>query len=89
MKLRPLFDQVLVTVKEKDEKTESGLVIPDSVSMDRPQIGTVQSIGPDAEGVKVNDEIVFKRFSPDEVKIEEKTYYLLANKDVLAVVENS
>lgn len=90
MKLRPLFSNVIVKVSEREETTESGVIIPDTVSADRPQHGVVESVGPGKEKpvcVSAGDEIVFKKYSPDEVKIGEEKFLLLAEEDILAVVE--
>ena len=86
MRLEPLFNQVLVAVEEKQEVTESGLVIPDNASFDRPQTGTITATGPEADKVKVGDKVIYRRFSPDEVKIGEETHTLLSQADILAIV---
>ncbi|MEK7473587.1 MAG: co-chaperone GroES [Patescibacteria group bacterium] len=96
MNLRPLFDKVLVTSSSKDETTASGLVLPDTASKERPEQGTVIAVGPgrvDDSGkvipvsVKVGDKVVFKKYSPDEVKIDDKEYLVLSESDIIAVIE--
>lgn len=87
MTLEPLFDNVLVSVEDKQETTESGIVIPDNASMDRPQTGKVTAKGPDVTAVDIGQEVVYKRFSPDEVKIGSEKFFLLSQKDILAVVK--
>lgn len=86
MRLEPQFGNLLVEVEEKKEVTESGLVIPDNATFDRPQIATVTAVGPDVSMFAPGNRVIFRRFSPDEVKIEEKTFTLLDQKDVLAKV---
>lgn len=97
MNLRPLFDKVLVTSSSKEETTASGLVLPDTASKERPEQGTVIAVGPgryDEDGekripmsVKVGDKVVFKKYSPDEVKVEDKEYLVLSESDIIAVIE--
>lgn len=96
MKLRPLSDKVIVTSSSKEEKTASGLVLPDTASKERPEQGTVVAIGPgrvDDSGriipmsVKVGDKVMFKKYSPDEVKVDEKEYLVLSESDIIAVIE--
>jgi chaperonin GroES len=86
MRLEPLFSSVLVTVEEAKEVTESGLVIPDNASHERPQTGIISAVGPEADKVKVGDKVIFRRFSPDEVKLGEETFTLLSQGDILAIV---
>jgi chaperonin GroES len=97
MNLRPLFDKVLVTSSSKEETTASGLVLPDTASKERPEQGTVIAVGPgrfDEDGekripmsVKVGDKVVFKKYSPDEVKVDDKEYLVLSESDIIAVIE--
>ncbi|MCR4256120.1 MAG: co-chaperone GroES [Candidatus Uhrbacteria bacterium] len=98
MNVRPLFDKVLVTSSSKEETTASGLVLPDTASKERPEQGTVVAVGPgryDEDGekripmsVKVGDKVVFKKYAPDEVKVEDKEYLVLSESDIIAVIEN-
>jgi chaperonin GroES len=96
MNLRPLSDKVIVTVSPKEEVTASGLVLPDSSTKERPEQGTVVAIGPGrmdengkllAMSVKVGDKVVFKKYSPDEVKVDGKEYLVISESDLIAVIE--
>lgn len=96
MNLRPLSDKVLVTVSPKEEMTASGLVLPDTASKERPEQGTVVAVGPgrlDETGkiipmsVKIGDKVVFKKYSPDEVKVDGKEYLVVSESDLIAVIE--
>lgn len=96
MNLRPLADKVIVTSANKEEMTASGLVLPDTASKERPEQGTVVAIGPGrldesgkaiAMSVKVGDVVVFKKYSPDEVKVDGKEYLVLSESDIIAVLE--
>lgn len=96
MNLRPLGDRLIVSAGSKEEITASGLVLPDTASKERPEQGEIIAIGPgrlDDKGnrialsVKVGDTVVFKKYSPDEVKVGDKEYLVISESDVLAVIE--
>ncbi len=96
MKLKPLFDNIVVKRIEEDEKTSSGIVLPDTVDKEKPQKGEVIAVG---EGkisdqgekipmqVKVGDKVLFRKYSPDEIKIDGEEYLFMAQGDVVAIIE--
>lgn len=97
MKLRPLGDRVIIRPVSKEEKTASGIILPDTVGNERPEQGEIIAIGPGrlddkggrvAMSVKVGDKIVFKKYSPDEVKMDGEEYLVLSESDVMAVIES-
>jgi chaperonin GroES len=78
------------------EKHSSGIIIPDTVSKEKPQKGKVISVGPgkfDDDGkrvpmdVKVGDTVLFSKYGPTEVKVDGKELLILSQSDVLAVLE--
>jgi len=96
MNLRPLGDRLIISAGSKEEMTASGLVLPDTTTKDRPEQGEVIAVGPGrlddhgnriAMSVKVGDTIVFKKYSPDEVKVGDQEYLVIAESDVLAIIE--
>ena len=96
MQLRPLGDRVIVKASSKEEMTKSGIILPDTVDKERPEQGTVMAIGPGKVldngmrapmNVKVGDKVVFKKYSPDEVKLDNEEYLVLAESDIMAIVE--
>jgi chaperonin GroES len=95
MKLRPLGDRLIVSAASKNEVTASGIVLPET-SKERPEQGTVIAAGPgrlDQDGkqipmsVKVGDKVMFKKYSPDEIKVDGQDYLVLSESDILAVIE--
>jgi chaperonin GroES len=94
MKLKPLGDRVIVKAGEGEERTASGLVIPDTAK-EKPQEGEVLAVGPGRweDGkyvpleVKVGDRIIFSKYGGTEVKIEGEEYLILSERDILAIVE--
>lgn len=94
--IRPLEDRILVQPLEAEQKTASGLVIPDTAK-EKPQEGKVVAVGPgrfDEDGekripvdVKVNDIVIFSKYGGTEVNHGGETYLLLSSRDVLAVLD--
>lgn len=94
-KYQPLFDNVLVKPLEPDQKTASGILLPDTVK-EKPQIGEIMAVGPggnDDKGnkvpmqVKVGQKVLYKKWGGNEVKVGTEEWMILEQKDILAVVE--
>lgn len=97
-KITPLGDRILVKPLSLDEskKTKSGIIIPETVSKERPEQGKVIAIGAgrvNDDGkviplrVKVGDTVLFSKYGPDEVKIDGEEYFILREDQVLAIVK--
>ena len=96
LKLRPLADRVIVEPLEGEEKTASGLLLPET-AREKPQEGLILAIGPgrwDEEGknrvemeVAIGDKVVFAKYSGSEIKLDEKKYLIMSEKDILAVLD--
>lgn len=93
--LRPLGDRIVIELVESEEKTASGIVLPDSAK-EKPQEGKVVAVGTGrvldngeraALEVSVGDRIIFSKYGGTEVKYEGKEYLLLRESDILAVIE--
>lgn len=94
--LRPLNDRVIIKPAAKEEMTKTGIILPDTASKERPEQGEVIAIGPGrllengsraAMNVAVGNTVVFKKYSPDEVKVGDVEYLVISEADILAVVE--
>lgn len=94
-KVMPLFDNVLIKPLEGEEKTASGIVLPDSVK-EKPQIGQIVAVGPggtDDKGnpikmqVKVGQKVMYKKWGGNEVKVKGEEWMIVEQKDILAIVE--
>lgn len=92
-KLVPLGDRVVLKRAEAEGKTAGGIVLPDS-SKDKPQRGTVISVGEgsiNSKGerialtVKAGDEVIFSSYAGDEMKVGDEEYLLLRESDILAI----
>jgi len=86
MSFKPLMDRVLVELVEKEKKTESGIIIPDTAK-EKPQNGKVVSVGEDVELVQEGDEILFAKYSGNELKFDNKDYIILKEDEILGKFE--
>jgi chaperonin GroES len=96
MKLRPLGDRVILAPLAKEEVTKGGIILPSTVDKERPEQGKVIAVGPGKlrddgvrveMSVKVGDMVLFKKYAPDEIKMDDETYLVLAESDLMAIVE--
>ncbi len=94
MNLRPLGDRVVVLPTEKESRTASGIVLPESAK-EKPQEGRIVAAGNgnrDEKGdriamdVKVDDLVLYAKYAGTEIKIEDIKYLILRESDILAVV---
>ena len=94
--IKPLEDRVVVKTNEAEQKTASGLVIPDT-AQEKPQEGTVVAVGPGRfdDGVrvpmdvKVGDVVLYSKYGGTEVKYNAEEYLVLSARDILAVIEKN
>ncbi len=85
MNFKPLGERILVERLEEDAKTASGIIIPDNAK-EKPLMGIVKAIGSEVKEVKVEDKVVFGKYSGTEVKLEGTEYLILKLEDVLGVI---
>lgn len=94
MKVTPLFDNVLIEPLEAEEKTASGIILPDSAK-EKPQQGKVVAVGKGKMGpkgdlhpmvVKVGDVVMYKKWGGNEVKVNGKDMMLVSQEDILGIV---
>ena len=95
LNLKPLGDRVVVEPLEKEEKTASGIILPETAK-EKPQEGEVLAAGPgrtDENGkrvpmdVKKGDIVLFAKYAGTEIKIDDKKLLILKESDILAIVE--
>lgn len=97
-KVRPLGDKVLVSTKSGDDrgKTKGGIIIPETISKERPEEGLVVAVGEGKRlndgklvplSVKKGDHIIFSKYGPDEVEIDGEKYLIVSESNILAVIE--
>ena len=97
MKFRPLHDRVVVRRLEQEERTKSGIIIPDTAK-EKPQQGEVIAVGPGARNekgeivaldVKAGDRVLFGKWSGTEVKIEGEEYLIMKESDITGILEDA
>ena len=97
-KIVPLGDRVLVKPIDTDElatKTDSGIIIPDTVSKEKPEQGKVLAVGDGRwdDGklikprVKEGDRILFSKYGYDEIKIEDEELFIIKEENILAIIK--
>ena len=94
--IKPLEDRIVVQPNAAEQKTASGLVIPDT-AQEKPQEGTVVAVGPGRfdDGVrtpmdvKVGDVVLYSKYGGTEVKYNNEEYLVLSARDVLAIIEKN
>jgi chaperonin GroES len=92
--LKPLSDHVVIEPL-REEKKKGGIILPDTVEKKKQEKGKVVAVGPGKVGqdgkripmeVKKGDIVIFTKYGPNEVKIDEKEYLIAREEDILAVV---
>lgn len=95
MKIRPLFDRIVTEPVDAEEKTKSGIVLL-AKDQEKPQMAVVVAVGPGGlvDGkdvkmvVKVGDKILYSKYAGSEYKVDDKTFTVMRQSDVLAIVED-
>ena len=96
MNLKPLSDHLFIEPMAEDKTTKSGIVIPDTAEKEKPVKGKVLAVGPgkfNEKGdripmsVKVGDNVLFKKYGPDEIEIDGKKLLVGNEDDILAIME--
>lgn len=94
MNLKPLSNRLFIEPLSIEKTTKSGIVLPETVTNEKPMMGKVIATGPGkivdgalvAMTVKVGDVVLFKKYGPDEIEIEGSKYLVGDEDDVLAII---
>jgi chaperonin GroES len=97
MQFRPIGDHILVQPHTKEETTKGGILLPETVK-EKPQTGTVVALGQgkyfgdelvtfEDMGIKKGDVVMFTKYGPTEIKIDDEDFLILEAHDILGVVE--
>ncbi|MGD0622992.1 MAG: co-chaperone GroES [Thermacetogeniaceae bacterium] len=93
--LKPLGDHVLVKPLSKEEKTQGGIILPDTAK-EKPQAGEVIAVGPGRllengtrvqPEVKTGDKVIYAKYGGSEIKLDAVEYLILRETDILAIKE--
>jgi chaperonin GroES len=94
MQIKPLADRVVVKAIEMEEKTKSGIVLPDTAK-EKPQEGEIMAVGPgryeDGKlvpmNVKKGDRVLFAKYAGTEIKLDGEEYLIMRESDILGIVD--
>ena len=96
MKISPLADHILIEAVREEEKTKSGILLPDTAEKERPEQGRVIAVGPGRKTgsgkilpleIKVGQKVLFTKYGPNEIKVDNKEYLIAKEEDILAIIE--
>jgi chaperonin GroES len=96
MNIKPLSNHIFLEPVEEEKTTKSGIVLPETAEKEKPIKGRIIAVGPgrlNEKGeriplsVKVGDTVLFKKYGPDEIEIEDKKYLVGDEEDILAILE--
>jgi chaperonin GroES len=95
MEFKPLSNHVFIEALEEEKTTKSGIVLPDTAEREKPIKGKVLAVGPGKiqengavrpMSIKIGDQVLFKKYGPDEIEIDGKKYLVGDEDDILAII---
>jgi len=96
MEIKPLADHLLIEPIKEEERTKTGILLPETAEKEHPEQGKVIAIGPGRKTsagkiipleVKVGDKVLFTKYGPNEIKVDDKEYLIAKEEDILAILE--
>jgi chaperonin GroES len=96
MIIKPLSDHILIEPIKEEEKTKTGIFLPETASKERSEEGKVVAVGPGKKtedgkimmmSVKPGDRVLFSKYGPNEIKIDGKEFLIASESDILAIIE--
>ncbi|NQU83045.1 MAG: co-chaperone GroES [Parcubacteria group bacterium] len=96
MNIKPLAEHIVIEPISQEDKTKSGIFLPQTSEKDRPEQGKVIAVGPGktlSSGkktemeVKIGDIVLFAKYGPNEIKVDDKEYLIAKKEDILAILE--
>lgn len=96
MNIKPISDHIVIEPLKAEEKSKGGILLPQTGEKDRQEQGKVIAVGPGkttASGkvipmeIKVGDRVLFAKYGPHEIKIDNKEYLIASQNDILAIIE--
>ena len=94
--IKPLDDRVLIEPISQEQKSKAGIILPDTADKEKPEQGKIVAVGPgkiDSNGkrislsIKKGDVVLFTKYGPSEIKINNKEYLIAKEEDILAIIK--
>jgi len=87
--IKPLGKRILIKPIPTEEKTKSGIILPETAIQDKPEYGTVLAVGKDVViEIVEGDVVLFSKYKPVEINIDDTDYLLSVDEDILAVIKS-
>jgi len=96
MKIKPLSDHILIEPIKEEEKTKTGILLPETAEKEKPEQGKVIAVGPGRKtasgkivplSVQPGQKVLFTKYGPNEIKVDDKEYLIAREEDILAILE--
>jgi len=96
MIIKPIADHILIEPIKEEEKTKTGILLPETAEKERPEQGKVIAVGPGKRTedgkiipvfVRPGQKVLFTKYGPNEIKVENKEYLIAKEEDILAIIE--
>ena len=96
MNIKPIADHILIEPIKEEEKTKTGILLPETAEKERPEQGKVIAVGPGKKtedgkiipvSVRPGQKVLFTKYGPNEIKVENKDYLIAKEEDILAIIE--
>ena len=96
MKIKPLSNHILIEPIREEQKTKTGILLPETAEKEKPEQGKVIAVGPGRKTsagkiipleVKAGDNVLFAKYGPNEIKVGDKEYLIAKEEDILAILE--
>jgi len=96
MNIKPLSDYILIEPIKEEEKTKSGILLPETADKEKSEQGKVIAVGPGKRttsdkiitmDIKAGQKVLFTKYGPSEIKVDGKEYLIAKQEDILAVIE--
>ncbi|MEK7658483.1 MAG: co-chaperone GroES [Patescibacteria group bacterium] len=96
MNIKPLADHILIEPIKEEEKTRGGIFLPETAEKEKSEQGKVIAVGQGKRTddgkiipvlVKVGDRVLFSKYGPTEIKVDDKEYLIASESDILAIIE--
>jgi len=96
MNIKPLSDHILIEPIKEEEKTKSGIFLPDTIDKEKSEQGIIIAVGDGKKtddgkiipmSVKSGDKVLFSKYGPNEIKVDGKEYLIAREDDILAIIQ--